>query len=173
MQCPNCRGQLSTITYEGIAVETCPACGGEWLDNGELGKIVAIREAKFSEQERRAIVESTTVTGVKLETVDRNLACPRCSGSTDPINYGGDTGIIIDRCTSCNGLWVDATELEKIQMLVEGWQDNLPADLAEYGPRLRDVSAQADRGDDVKISNIPVVGRFIDTIINGILDLVD
>jgi len=171
MECPNCHGQLSTIAYEGIDVETCAACGGEWLDADELGKIVKIRERKFSEPERRAIVESTTCTGVPLEEVDRDLLCPRCGGSTDAVNYGGDTGILIDRCTSCGGFWVDGAELEKIQALVEGWEDHLPEDLKEHAPRLRDVAVQVDRADDVAVSRLPSVGPFINSLINGILDL--
>ena len=56
-------------------------------------------------------------------------------------------------------------------MLVEGWEDKLPEDLQKYGPRLRDVAARVDRDDDVSSSRLPLVGRFINTCINGILDL--
>ena len=171
MNCPNCKTELSGIEYEGIGIETCQACGGEWLDADELGKIVRIREVKFDEHERRAIAESTTITGVRLEDVDRDLICPKCGGTTDALNYGGDTGIILDRCTGCGGFWLDGDELEKVQMLVEGWNDALPDDLQKYGPKLRDVAARLDREDDVEISRLPLIGGFINTIINGILDV--
>ena len=167
MRCPNCQSTLRAKRYEGVSVESCGSCGGEWLDAEELGNVVRIRETRFSEPERRAIVESTTITGVSLRDVDRDLTCPKCGGSTDPTNYGGDTGIIIDRCTSCHGFWLDGQELEKIQMLVEGWDDQLPADLAEYGPKLRDVAAQVDKSDDASPSRV----SFINSIINGILDI--
>ncbi len=171
MKCPKCQRTMSTISYEGIEIESCPGCGGEWLDAEELGKAVRIREQKFSESERRAIAESTTITGVKLANVDRDLLCPKCGGTTDAVNYGGDTGIVIDRCTGCRGFWLDEAELEKVQMLVEGWEDKLPEDLQQYGPRLRDVAARVDRDDDVSISRLPLVGPFINACINGILDL--
>lgn len=64
MNCPNCQALLRGISYEGIEIETCDSCQGEWLDADELGKIVKIREMKFDESERRAIAESTTITGV-------------------------------------------------------------------------------------------------------------
>ena len=171
MKCPNCQATLCTIQYEGVDIETCPECHGEWLDDDELGKIVRLREVKFDEEARRAIAESTTITGVKLTDVDRDLVCPKCGGTTDALNYGGDSGIILDRCTSCGGFWLDREELEKVQMLVEGWEDRLPEDLKQYGPRLRDVEARLDREDDVKVSRLPRVGGFINTMINGILDL--
>ena len=171
MNCPHCHAPLREIEYEGIAIETCDSCGGEWLDSDELGKIVQIRERKFNEQERRAVAESTTITGVQLESVDRDLVCPKCGATTDPINYGGDTGIIIDRCTGCHGIWLDEGELEKVQMLVEGWDDALPDDLKKYGPKLRDVAAEVDQRDDVAPSRLPLIGPFINACINGILDI--
>jgi Zn-finger nucleic acid-binding protein len=171
MICPNCQRTLRTVEYEGIQVETCDACAGEWLDAEELGKIVRIREVKFNEQQRRAIAESTSITGVPLEDVDRDLNCPKCGATTDAVNYGGDTGIIIDRCTGCRGFWLDGGELEKVQMVVEGWDDALTDDLQQYGPKLRNVAAELDRDDDVQVSHLPLVGQFINSAINGILDL--
>jgi Zn-finger nucleic acid-binding protein len=173
MKCPNCQTPLKTNDYEGISIETCSQCNGEWLDSDELGKVVAIREARFNSDEKRAISESTTIKGVVLEDIDRDLKCPKCDGITDALNYGGDSGIIIDRCTVCHGLWLDDRELEKIQMLIEGWDDALPADLEKYGPKLRDVAAELEEADDVAVSRIPFIGKFINSAINGIPDIVN
>jgi len=163
MNCPNCHDILETIQYEGIAIETCGKCQGEWLDSDEIGKIARIREVRFDPDERRAIAGSTTIQGVVLEAVDRDLTCPKCGATTAPINYGGDTGIVINRCTVCRGFWLDDGELKKIQMVIEGWQ--------KYGQRLRDVAVEVDRNDDVQVSRLPFVGPFINSAINGILDL--
>lgn len=131
-----------------------------------MGKVVRIREARFNEEERKAIAASTTYKGVKLEDVDRDLTCPSCGGQTDPVNYAGGSGIIIDRCTGCHGVWLDGKELEKVQMVVEGWEDHLPDDLKKYGPRLRQIAKNVDRRDNVRISRV----GFINTLINGLLD---
>ena len=166
MKCPNCNSLLRSITYEGIAIETCNTCGGEYLDAGELGHVVRAREVRFNENERRAIAAAVKITPVELKDVDRDLTCPKCGGQTDAINYGGDTGIIIDRCTGCSGVWLDKEELEKIQMVIEGWEDHLPEDLEKYGPKLREIAVDLDQRDDVTISSV----GFINTLINGILD---
>ena len=167
MRCPNCDSGLRTITYEGIQIETCSGCGGEWLDESELGHVNRAREVRFDKEERRAVAEATRIKGVKLDDVDRDLTCPKCGGQTDAVNYGGDTGIIIDRCTSCGGIWLGATELEKIQMVVEGWQDGLKDDLAKHAPRLRRIAEEVDRADDFTLSRF----GFVNAIINGILDI--
>ena len=167
MKCPKCDSSLTTITYEGIRLESCPGCQGEWLDDSELLQVTRAREERFDPQERRAVAEATKVKGVILENVDRDLTCPKCGGQTDPINYGGNTGLIIDRCTQCHGIWLDGGELEKIQMLVEGWEDGLDDDLAKYGKKLRDVARDVDRSDDCAPSRV----GFVNAIINGILDV--
>jgi hypothetical protein len=56
-------------------------------------------------------------------------------------------------------------------MVIEGWDDALPDDLQKYGQRLRDVAVEVDRNDDVQVSRLPFVGPFINSAINGILDL--
>ncbi len=173
MNCPNCKHQLKMILYEGIVVETCESCQGEWLDAEELRRIVTLRRVKFDEEERRAIAQSTTITGVELADVDRDLPCPKCNGATDAINYGGDSGIIIDRCTKCRGIWMDGGELEKIQLLAEGWDDGLEEDLKKFGGMLKNVATDMDKNDDAKISNLPYIGAFINTCLNGIMDIAD
>jgi len=171
MECPACHGELSTVMYEGIDVETCPACGGEWLDSEELGKIVKIREERFTEEQRRAIADSTVRTAVVLDDVDHDLLCPKCGGTTDALNYGGDSGIVIDRCTSCGGFWLDKEELEKIQALVEAWEEEVPEDVSKHGPGIHEAFAKADRKAEVKVSRVPLVGPLLDMLVNGIIRL--
>ena len=171
MNCPNCGHGLRTSVYEGIDIETCDTCGGEWLDAVEPSAITVIREKRFSPEERRAIAAATPTTSVHLGKADRDLVCPKCGATTDAVNYGGTSGIIIDRCTGGGGFWLDAGELEKVQMLVEGWEDLLPDDLAEHGSTLRNLEAEWDEKDDVTVSRLPLIGRFINACVNGILDL--
>jgi Zn-finger nucleic acid-binding protein len=166
MECPKCHQALQGVDYEGVHIETCPACGGDGLDAGELAGIVEARNRRFNEQECLAIAQAAKITGVKLSTLDRHLTCPKCGGTTHPVNYGDDTGLIIDKCAQCNGIWLERGELEKIEELAEGWRDELPDDLAKYGPKLRQVAADVNRDMQVHISHVPL----INSLINGILD---
>jgi hypothetical protein len=171
MNCPNCKTPLKLVGYEGIGVETCEACGGEWLDAPELAKILALRKVKFTEKERQEVAEATTIMGVRLASVDRNLVCPKCGATTDPVNYGGDTGIIIDRCTSCGGIWLDKDELEKVQQVIEGWEDMLPEDSLNYTAKMRAIAADVDQKLSTQVNNRTYLGAMINAIVNRILDL--
>ncbi len=167
MNCPQCKAELETIAYEGIQIETCPSCHGEWLDDSELGHVVRTREKRFTEDERRAVAAAKRITGIKPKDVDRDLICPKCGGTTDAIHYGTDSGIVIDRCTSCRGIWLDGGELERVQALVEHWEDGLEGDLAKHGDRLRRIADEVEQRSTVNVSRF----AFMNAIINGILDI--
>ena len=46
MHCPKCGSELSEIAYRDQRVDRCEACGGLWLDAGEL-EALAMKEGGF------------------------------------------------------------------------------------------------------------------------------
>jgi hypothetical protein len=44
MKCPKTGHDLVTILIRGVQVDTCPTCGGLWLDAGELGTLLKHEE---------------------------------------------------------------------------------------------------------------------------------
>lgn len=165
MKCPIDQTTLKEVVYEGIHIETCPSCGGEWLDADELKHVVAAREHKFSEAELAALAKAKPVTGIALESVDRDVPCPKCGTQTKPVNYGGDTGLIIDSCPDCGGIWLDAAEVESIQGIVEAWEKQLPEDIKSYRDLLDKIEKDAGP-EDVKYSWAPPINMLV----NGIVD---
>ena len=61
----------------------------------------------------------------------------------NPINYAGDSGVVVDRCPSCTGLWLEHSELEKVQILLEKWEDAAPAQLRSAAIKLSRARAEA------------------------------
>jgi hypothetical protein len=41
MRCPKDGHELTTVRLQGVAVDTCAACGGTWLDAGEIDQVIA------------------------------------------------------------------------------------------------------------------------------------
>jgi hypothetical protein len=46
LDCPKCSGKLESYTFAGFFLDRCQACGGVWLDKGELEGV--LREASRS-----------------------------------------------------------------------------------------------------------------------------
>jgi Zn-finger nucleic acid-binding protein len=123
MLCPVCKIVLHQIEYEQLVIEQCQACEGRWLDAGELRTIVQKREAQHGAAERKAAAKRLRAPALSPTERERKIACPGCGTTTQPVNYGGDSGIIVNRCPACGGVWLDRCELESIQALVEGLDD--------------------------------------------------
>ena len=167
MQCPKCNQTLTGIDYEGVHVEVCPGCGGDFLSADELEHIMQARENRFTEQECIAAAQAAKITETPQKSINRVLKCPECGQPTHAVNYGDDSGIIIDKCSGCGGVWADKGELDKLDEIVHGWDDELPDDMKKYGPKLRQVAQQVDQYEFVHLTHI----RYIDTMINGILNV--
>ena len=43
------------------------------------------------------------------------IQCPKCSAPMGKVTFGS---VVVDRCTSCRGLWFDAREHERLKELV-------------------------------------------------------
>ena len=66
------------------------------------------------------------------------MYCPKCSGDMVPVRR---SGVLVDRCTDCSGVFLDRGELEKIvaleQQAEERWEDDRDVDDDDYGDRGR------------------------------------
>jgi Zn-finger nucleic acid-binding protein len=113
MRCPNCKGILCRIDYEGIPVCTCPDCQGEFVDYSRLRRIGGKQEVQFEKTEAKRLKHIKT--GPEIE---KQRICPRC-GNLMAKGIYRTTDVIIDYCKSCRGVWLDDQELEKIQVLDE------------------------------------------------------
>ncbi|HUU02937.1 MAG TPA: rhomboid family intramembrane serine protease [Myxococcota bacterium] len=107
--CPKCLSDMSPIEHEGVTVDVCPGCRGIWLDPGELAFL------RGADEDLPATPESIGAGDHYLKT--SSYICPRCQGSFDTFEYAPGTGLYIDRCESCKGIYLDAGELKKIRQV--------------------------------------------------------
>lgn len=127
MRCPNCDQSLRPAQYEGTTIHACDGCHGEFVESESLREIVNTREQAFSRDLQQAIRDHRPSFGVPPGATERSLACPSCDMPMDVLNYSSDTAVMVDRCPSCAGVWLDADELAHIQAILERWQDEAPA----------------------------------------------
>jgi len=157
MKCPRCSSILSSVESDGVTVEVCPGCQGEWLFAGELQKIVEHHDKVFTPGE----IASLDAVNKEIFTAEKDdhdeLNCPACENvPMEHFNYGDTSGIILHKCLECSGIWTDKDQLEKIEEVVDGWKADLNQDLAKYGPVLKKLEVEEQKQLDQAVS----ISRF-------------
>ncbi len=120
LKCPIDGNELVTRVYEGdVHVDECEACGGIWLDHGELERIQETIEKDYSEDLRRApdFVSSSYELANSRNEEDR--ACPKCAVEMVKREYAYSSNVRIDVCPPCLGTWLDGGELKMIEIFYE------------------------------------------------------
>jgi len=164
MKCPRCRSVLRVVEYDGIQIEVCSDCRGEWLHAEELEKIVEHHDHVFSARDITAL-ETVNRPLTPVEEQDRDiLNCPHCETiEMERFNYADASDLQLHKCPECGGIWADKDQLEKVEELVDGWKASLTEDTAKYGPILKKIAAEErkelDR--DVSISRFAVVNTIL------------
>ncbi len=168
MKCPQCSSFLQPSTYEGAFIYSCNSCGGEFMGGETLAYIVRTRQERFSAALTEMLAERTPVFGVPDAETTRSLICPTCGEPMEVLNYAVDSGIFVDRCVGCEGIWLDHQELEKIQIIMEKWSTEAPQQLQAVSGKL-EISRQKAAE---KTPNAFAGSRFafINALINRFLD---
>lgn len=156
MNCPRCSAALNPINYDGVQIEACSKCGGEWLHSGELLKLVEHHDEIFTPDE----IASLEPVDKEIFTAERDdhdeLNCPVCNVQMEHFNYADTSGIILHKCNQCGGIWTDKDQLTKIEELVDGWKADLNKDAAKYGGVLDKIEKEEDKQLDQAVS----ISRF-------------
>ena len=108
-RCPKCKVRTTRADYEGASVRLCGECGGYWVTPVALKAIANRREIAFSEPVKERFLQLA-----EKSNSTEQLACLSCGKFMVKENFKDWDDIVIDRCTKCGGIWLDAGELEKI-----------------------------------------------------------
>ena len=112
-ECPVCQKTLQKTTYEGTNTYPCPAGCGTFLGRKNLLIIEESREESIS-------IKSVPKSNDEIGSIK---ACPKCKGKMIKRHYGELSSTVIDYCASCQGIWLDPGELERIQLYYEAAHD--------------------------------------------------
>ena len=98
MKCMVCNVDMVNDTIAGIEIDVCVLCESVWLDGGEFEKLTGLDLSKFSQVTDRA----------ESSTGNRQLFCANCGQAMVTERF---EAVEIDRCPSCNSVWLDREEL--------------------------------------------------------------
>ena len=76
------------------------------------------KKKKIEEEKHKKLKEEEKI---KLREL-HNMRCPKCGMELIEIDY---KGIKVDKCSECEGIWLDAGETEAVSKLEKGGLDKL------------------------------------------------
>jgi Zn-finger nucleic acid-binding protein len=115
---------MTPETRAGVTVDKCDRCDGLWFDAAELDRWLGDAYTPDARPPESRIPA-------------RGLGsrpCPRCHCALDTAGW---TGLVLDRCGTCRGLFVEAPEIIRMQ------HEGLPAETAAFETRFAEAMVQS------------------------------
>ncbi len=112
--CPVCKNfpLQPTQLESSLPVLTCGSCSGAWIRANEYAlwlnsqKPGSFDESRTEEASRRFPVTES----------NKALVCPDCGHFLRKYRVGAGVAFHLERCNSCNGVWLDRNEWEFLKM---------------------------------------------------------
>ena len=161
LPCPVCLGtkmeKVSIGPRRAVEVDHCRRCGGAWLEQGEVQRLRSVPKTqlwKEIEKQRSATPPRCHDCHALIGRGDERCAscgrsnlldCPACDR---PMRRQDYTGLSLDVCKSCRGVWFDHEELEAI------WGASFDRALARRHLPAAGVGTAADAAGDVLFHTI-------------------
>jgi len=148
MNCPVDSSLMIQRTYEGdVVIDECPQCHGIFLDDGELFKIERDRTTDHSpalSDPASGSVAPTHEVRQASRQKKRTVSCPSCDGPMLEHEHGYFSGVLIDTCIACGGIWLDRGELQAIEVFYERENPGgrKPVERSLWGALLRALGRQ-------------------------------
>lgn len=129
--CPDCKGLMKSFTKEDLEFEACITCGGFWFDFGELKEAIAWEEAEIDLEDQEDILK-----GDDEPDHSHHFNCIKCEVPMEEREYAYDSGIHIDGCHECKGIFVSADDLDQIRQFLHSSKNSNEAKNAHYQAQL-------------------------------------
>ncbi len=95
---------MALESWADVQLDRCPNCHALWFDARELERCLGSQGTTHARSVLEAALPERGVGG---------RSCPRCWPK--PMETVGWTGVVIDRCPACRGLFVEFGELDRLQ----------------------------------------------------------
>lgn len=105
--CPLCAQSLAGALLDGREVSFCHSCEGLLVPRSDFVDIVRMRRAGAERVDDAAPFDP--------HELHRSIACPRCARKMETHPFYGPGNVVIDSCSACGLLWLDAGELKIIE----------------------------------------------------------
>jgi len=107
-KCPKCGKELKVKVIGTVEVDECESCGGIWFDPDELHQAEETVDPNLNWLDFEIWKHPEN-----FKAKDTELKCPVDGANMISIEYG-HTGVRVDYCGKCHGIWLDKDEFPKI-----------------------------------------------------------
>ncbi|MBU2579168.1 zf-TFIIB domain-containing protein [Patescibacteria group bacterium] len=108
MICPICKIHFKKEIFYGAEIDYCPQCLGLWFGKDEL------QETKDEKDKDLNWLDIDLWQDEKKFKISKTIrVCPSCSVPLYEVSYG-DSGILVNVCNLCQGIWLDRGEFKNI-----------------------------------------------------------
>ncbi|MDD3147722.1 MAG: zf-TFIIB domain-containing protein [Candidatus Riflebacteria bacterium] len=139
--CPACGKALEIVTIADVELEAClNGCGGIWFDAAEL----------FRLDEQEEGLDDPVVLKLLSFNTPRNtdnrdkITCLKCGVKMRRREHREGSGIFVDECYGCGGIWLDGGELRAIRenpVVIRSNEERKRMD-AEFSQRIKEEKAR-------------------------------
>ena len=98
---------MQRVIRKRVEIDECHDCKGMWLDATELASLVGT----WNDLPR---------SGVAVSAPGDAPLCPRCNCPLEKRTYSEQRRILVDRCATCAGIWLDRGEFDGIVQMLYG-----------------------------------------------------
>jgi len=134
MICPKCKVELKEFSSGSLRLDKCGSCGGVWFDKSELKKVIDDRDKDLDWVHLDLWNKKE-----KFAAKNGKKVCPFCKKILLMLQYD-HSGIEVDICVACGGIWLDKGEMEKIVDYLEKSLDE--KSVPEY---IKEIIKEGDR----------------------------
>ena len=103
IKCPSCGTTMLVETHAGVDVDRCPFCDALWFDATELDRHLQSNPTITAHPAWERTIPNQGISG---------WSCPRCK--SQELESAGWSTLVLDRCPSCHGIFLDAAELKMV-----------------------------------------------------------
>ena len=154
LNCPVCHGDLPPFQFHNVEVNICPKGCGTWFDWDELEDIEQSDTPANIEKAFPGVYHPRAVKEAIEQDAPRN--CPRHPAQR-LTRYEWDlgSGIVFDKCSTCNGLWLDAGEIEAYTAVIHKFEEHPPKLTPELAAQLEVVRKKTAAEVDASLDKVP------------------
>jgi Zn-finger nucleic acid-binding protein len=172
IKCPACEGRLYPVNWHGTELDICNAgCYGIWFDYGELQ---AVEQSDTSDNIDQAFVGTYHRRPVQEDMKAPERHCPQDNKVLTRYEWNVGTGLVMDSCPQCHGIWLDAGELKGFVGYIKRFREEPPTLDPMLQARMASVQRQVKQQYDSAIKEaalltVPWDIAFLDDVLRGVL----